>query len=91
MAELPEQIVLHYKGRVLTNLGPPSSKRHHTIAGIDYPIDDGLAVEPILLHGGLVADYLEMMSHDGSDIPGRPLLFQAWQREFIETGMGDYF
>jgi len=102
LSELPEQIVLHYKGRVLTNLGPPTSSpsasssssssswRHHTILGIDYPIDDGLAVEPILLHGGLVADYLEMMTHDGSDIPGRQLLFQAWQREFIETGMGDY-
>jgi hypothetical protein len=59
--------------------------------GIDYPIDDGLAVEPILLRGDLVADYLEMMSHDGSNIPNRPLLFQAWQREFIETGLGDYF
>ena len=91
MPELPEQIVLHYKGRVLTNLAQTSSKRHHAIEGIDYPIDDGLAVEPILLHGGLVADYLEMMSHDGSDIPSRQLLFQAWQREFIETGMGDYF
>jgi len=31
------------------------------------------------------------MSHDGSDIPTCQLLFQAWQREFIETGMGDYF
>jgi hypothetical protein len=91
MAELPEQIVLHYKGRVLSNLGPPSAKRCHTIEGIDYPIDDGLAVEPVLLRGGLVADYLEMMSHDGSDIPDTQLLFQAWQREFIETGMGDYF
>jgi pyruvate formate-lyase activating enzyme-like uncharacterized protein len=90
LPELPEQIVLHYKGRVLTNIGPSPSKRHHTIESIDYPIDDGLAVEPILLHGGLVADYLEMMTHDGSDIPGRQLLFQAWQREFIETGMGDY-
>ena len=91
MAKLPEQIVLNYQGRVLTNLGPSPSDRHHTIQGIDYPIDDGLAVEPILLRGGLVADYLEMMSHDGSDIPTRELLFQAWQREFIETGMGDYF
>jgi pyruvate formate-lyase activating enzyme-like uncharacterized protein len=94
MSELPEQIILNYKGRVLTNLGPiasSSSLRHHTIAGIDYPIDDGLSVEPILLRGGLVADYVEMMSHDGSDIPSRQLLFQAWQREFIETGMGDYF
>ena len=94
MPELPEQIVLHYRGRVLTNLGLPSlssSWRHHTIEGIDYPIDEGLAVEPILLRGGLVADYLEMMSHDGSDIPSRQLMFQAWQREFIETGMGDYF
>jgi pyruvate formate-lyase activating enzyme-like uncharacterized protein len=95
MSQLPEQIVLSYKGRVLTNLGPPLSKqhhpRHHMIEGIDYPIDDGLAVEPILLRGDLVADYLEMMSHDGSDIPTCQLLFQAWQREFIETGMGDYF
>jgi len=91
MADLPEQIVLNYKGRILTNLGPLLSKRHHTIEGIDYPIDDGLTVEPILLRGGLVADYLEMMSHDGSDIPTRQLLFQAWQREFIETGLGDYF
>lgn len=91
MAKLPEHIVLHYKGRVLTNLGPPSSDWHHTIAGIDYPIDDGLAVEPILLRGGLVEDYLDMMTHDGSDIPSRPPLFQAWQREFIETGLGDYF
>jgi pyruvate formate-lyase activating enzyme-like uncharacterized protein len=91
LPELPEQIVLHYKGRVLTNMGPSPSKRHHTIESIDYPIDDGLAVEPILLRGGLVADYLEMMTHDGSDIPGRQVLFQAWQREFIETGMGDYF
>jgi len=81
MSQLPEQIVLHYKGRVLTNLRPPLSKRHHTryhtIEGIDYPIDDGLAVEPILLRAGLVADYLEMMSHDGSDIPTGQLLFQA--------------
>jgi pyruvate formate-lyase activating enzyme-like uncharacterized protein len=91
MPELPEQIVLHYKGRVLANLGPSPSKRRHTIEGIDYPIDDGLAVAPILLRGGLVAEYLEMMSHDGSDIPSRQVLFQAWQREFIETGMGDYF
>jgi uncharacterized protein len=91
MAELPEQIVLHYQGRLLTNIGPPPSKRHHTIEGIDYPIDDGQTVEPILLRGGLVADYLEMMTHDGSDIPAAQLLFQAWQREFIETGMGDYF
>jgi pyruvate formate-lyase activating enzyme-like uncharacterized protein len=91
MTELPEQIVLHYQGRLLTNIGPPPSKRHHTIEGIDYPIDDGQTVEPILLRGGLVADYLEMMTHDGSDIPAAQLLFQAWQREFIETGMGDYF
>jgi pyruvate formate-lyase activating enzyme-like uncharacterized protein len=91
MTALPEQIVLHYKGRLLTNIGPPPSKRLHTIEGIDYPIDDGQTVEPILLRGGLVADYLEMMTHDGSDIPAAQLLFQAWQREFIETGMGDYF
>jgi pyruvate formate-lyase activating enzyme-like uncharacterized protein len=91
MPVLPEQIVLTYKGRFLTNLGPPSMSRCHSIAGIDYPIDDGLAVEPILLRGGLVADYLEMMSHDGSDIPILEPLFQAWQREFIETGMGEYF
>jgi pyruvate formate-lyase activating enzyme-like uncharacterized protein len=91
MAELPEQIVLHYQGRVLTNLEPPPSHRRHTIEGIDYPIDDGLSVEPIRLHDGLVAEYLEMMSHDGSDIPSRELLFQAWQQEFIETGMRDYY
>ena len=91
MARLPEQIVLYYQGRVLANLGPSLSKRHHTILGLDYPIDDGLAVEPIHLRGSLVADYLEMMSHDGSDIPSCELLFQAWQREFIETGLGDYF
>jgi hypothetical protein len=30
-----------------------------------------------------------MISHDGSDIPGSELLFQAWRREFIETGMGN--
>jgi pyruvate formate-lyase activating enzyme-like uncharacterized protein len=91
LSELPERIVLHYEGRVLTNLGGQASTRHHTIEGVDYPIDDGLTVAPILLRGGLVADYLEMMSHDGSDIPSRQLLFQAWQREFIETGMRDYF
>jgi pyruvate formate-lyase activating enzyme-like uncharacterized protein len=90
MTELPAQIVLHYQGRLLTNIGPPPSKRHHTIEGIDYPIDDGQTVEPILLRGGLVADYLEMMTHDGREIPAAQLLFQAWQREFIETGMGDY-
>ena len=91
MAELPEQIVLYYTGRVLTNLGPPALKRHHTIEGIDYPIDEGLSVEPIVLRGGLVTDYLKMVALDGSDIPSRPRLFQAWQREFIETGMRDYF
>ena len=91
MAEPPEQIVLHYQGRVLSNLGPPSSKRRYTIEGIDYPIDDGLSVEPILLRDGLVAEYLTMMSLDGSDIPGLELLFQVWQQEFIETGMRDYF
>jgi len=91
MAELPEQIVLYYTGRVLTNLGPPALKRHHTIEGIDYPIDEGLSVEPIVLRGGLVTDYLKMVALDGSDIPSQPLLFQAWQREFIETGMRDYF
>ena len=91
MTDLPEQIVLHYKGRVLSNLGNPASARRHAIASIDYPIDDGLAVEPILLSGSLVADYVEMMSHDGSDIPTGDPLFQAWQREFIETGMRDYF
>jgi hypothetical protein len=90
-AALPEQIVLHYGGRVLANLGEHSANRHHRIHGIDYPIDDGLTVEPILLRGGLVADYLEMMSHDGSDIPSGDLLFRAWQREFIETGMREYF
>ena len=91
MAELPEQIVLYYTGRVPTNLGPPALKRHHTIEGIDYPIDEGLSVEPIVLRGGLVTDYLKMVALDGSDIPSQPLLFQAWQREFIETGMRDYF
>jgi hypothetical protein len=43
------------------------------------------------LRGGLVTDYLKMVALDGSDIPSQPLLFQAWQREFIETGMRDYF
>jgi pyruvate formate-lyase activating enzyme-like uncharacterized protein len=91
MPSLPDQITLHYKGRVLENLRQPTSGRSYLIEGIEYPIEEGLSIEPVLLQGRLVADYLEMMSHDGSHVPRRQRLFQAWQQEFIETGLGEYF
>lgn len=86
-----DKIRICYMGRVIENLTGNIEGRSLNLLGQSYQIDEGLAIEPIVLQGENIQFYLEMMQNGGNYILLQPQLFNAWQHEFIETEMRDFY